>query len=100
MCHLCLQMRRSSVVGPKGESVIDNIRTSYGMFIRRLSDPIIERIERRVSVFTHVPISHQEDIQVRKHALQCYRYAPQCPSMQSPAHDRGCAHIDLACKLL
>lgn len=49
----------------QGQSVVDPIRTSYGMFIRRMSDPIIERIERRISVFTHLPMSHQEDIQVR-----------------------------------
>lgn len=29
------------------------------MFIRRLHDPIVERIEKRISVFTHLPISHQ-----------------------------------------
>jgi hypothetical protein len=29
------------------------------MFIRRLTDPIIERIERRISLVTQVPISHQ-----------------------------------------
>lgn len=60
-------MRRSTVVGPNGESVIDPIRTSYGMFIRRMSDPIIERIERRISLFTQLPISHQEDIQVLRY---------------------------------
>lgn len=59
------QMRRSTVVGPHGESVVDPIRTSFGMFIRRRHDPIIERVERRISLFTHLPISHQEDIQVR-----------------------------------
>lgn len=61
------EMRRSSVVGPKGESVVDKIRTSYGMFIKRLSDPIVERIERRISAFTHFPVSHQEDIQVLRY---------------------------------
>ncbi|KAL6752337.1 prolyl 4-hydroxylase alpha subunit-like protein [Haematococcus lacustris] len=61
------QMRRSTVVGPGGESVIDEIRTSYGMFIRRCSDPIIERIERRISLYTHIPMSHQEDIQVLRY---------------------------------
>ena len=27
------QMKRSTVVGPNGASVVDDIRTSYGMFI-------------------------------------------------------------------
>jgi len=61
------QMRRSTVVGPNGESVVDPIRTSYGMFIRRMTDPIIERIERRISLFTQLPMSHQEDIQVLRY---------------------------------
>ncbi len=50
------EMKRSTVVGAGGASVVDTIRTSYGMFIRRLHDPIIERIERRISIFTQVPI--------------------------------------------
>lgn len=37
------------------------------MFIRRLADPVIERIERRISLYTHVPVSHQEDIQVLRY---------------------------------
>jgi len=61
------QMRRSTVVGPHGESVVDPIRTSFGMFIRRRHDPIIERVERRIALFTHLPISHQEDIQVLRY---------------------------------
>lgn len=59
------QMKRSTVVGNGGNGVVDNIRTSYGMFIRRLHDPIIERIERRISLWTHLPMENQEDIQVR-----------------------------------
>jgi hypothetical protein len=34
------------------------------MFIRRLLDPTIEAIERRISMATRLPVSHQEDIQV------------------------------------
>jgi hypothetical protein len=36
---------------------------SYGMFIRRLADPVVARIERRISLWTHLPIENQEDIQ-------------------------------------
>ncbi len=57
-------MKRSTVVGENGESVVDEIRTSYGMFVRRLEDPVIERIEKRISLATMVPMQHQEDIQV------------------------------------
>jgi hypothetical protein len=54
-------VRRSQVSGAGGAGVVDNICTSYGMFIRRLQDPIIEN---RISMATHLPIAHQEDIQV------------------------------------
>ncbi|GAX73127.1 hypothetical protein CEUSTIGMA_g580.t1 [Chlamydomonas eustigma] len=61
-------MKRSTVVGgEKGAGVIDDIRTSYGMFIRRLQDPVLEGIEKRISLWTHLPLSHQEDIQVLRY---------------------------------
>ena len=43
------QMERSTVVGAKGESVVDHVRTSKGTFLQRLQDPIIKRIEQRIS---------------------------------------------------
>ncbi|EFJ45289.1 prolyl 4-hydroxylase, partial [Volvox carteri f. nagariensis] len=62
------KLKRSTVVGNDGEGVVDEIRTSYGMFIRRLADPVITRIEKRISLWTHLPIEHQEDIQVLRYA--------------------------------
>ncbi|GIL53146.1 hypothetical protein Vafri_8817, partial [Volvox africanus] len=62
------KLKRSTVVGNDGEGVVDDIRTSYGMFIRRLADPVITRIEKRISLWTHLPIEHQEDIQVLRYA--------------------------------
>ena len=59
------KLKRSTVVGNDGEGVVDNIRTSYGMFIRRLQDPVVARIEKRISLWTHLPVEHQEDIQVQ-----------------------------------
>lgn len=32
-----------------------------------LTDPIVERIERRIALATHLPLSHQEDIQVLRY---------------------------------
>mmetsp|Transcript_14641 Transcript_14641/g.36453 ORF Transcript_14641/g.36453 Transcript_14641/m.36453 type:complete len:287 (-) Transcript_14641:183-1043(-) len=67
-------LKRSRVSGANGTGVIDEIRTSYGMFINRLQDPIIERIEKRISLVTHVPVSHQEAIQVLRYTKgQTYR---------------------------
>ncbi|PNW86388.1 hypothetical protein CHLRE_02g084450v5 [Chlamydomonas reinhardtii] len=62
------KLKRSTVVGGKGEGVVDDIRTSYGMFIRRLSDPVVTRIEKRISLWTHLPVEHQEDIQILRYA--------------------------------
>lgn len=57
-------MRRSTVVGANGSSVTDSIRTSYGTFLRRLQDPVIAAVECRLALWTHLNISHQEDMQV------------------------------------
>lgn len=51
------------MVGPGGSSVTDNIRTSYGTFLMRKQDPIIEGIENRLASWTHLPLEHQEDMQ-------------------------------------
>nr|QKY15043.1 prolyl 4-hydroxylase (P4H) [Polytomella parva] len=68
------QMRRSTVSGPHGESVVDDIRTSYGTFLNRLSDPIIEAVQRRISLWTQLPMDHQEDMQVLRYSInQTYR---------------------------
>ncbi|KAL4422226.1 hypothetical protein ABPG77_009701 [Micractinium sp. CCAP 211/92] len=61
------QLRRSTVVGVGGESVVDNYRTSYGMFIRRHYDPVVTRLEQRVALWTKYNVSHQEDIQVLRY---------------------------------
>lgn len=65
--HACLPelqlaypfMKRSTVVGAHGESVLDNIRTSYGTFLRRLQDPTVARVEERVATWTKLNVSHQ-----------------------------------------
>ncbi|KAG2489361.1 hypothetical protein HYH03_012191 [Edaphochlamys debaryana] len=61
------QMKRSTVVGSKNQGVVDNIRTSYGTFLRRNQDPIINAIEQRLALWTHLPPSHQEDMQVLRY---------------------------------
>ncbi len=61
------QMKRSTVVGANGGSVVDDYRTSYGTFLRRKQDPILAGIERRVSEWTMLPQVHQEDLQVLRY---------------------------------
>lgn len=60
-------MRRSKVVAKDGGSETHSIRTSYGTFLRRLVDPVVEAIEYRVANWTQIPIEHQEDIQVLRY---------------------------------
>ena len=59
-------MRRSTVVGANGSSVTDGIRTSYSTFLRRLQDPVITAVERRLALWTQLNISHQEDMQAQQ----------------------------------
>jgi prolyl 4-hydroxylase len=44
-----LQMKRSTVVGAGGQSVEDQIRTSYGTFLKRLQDPVVAAVEQRLA---------------------------------------------------
>ena len=66
-------LKRSTVVGNKERNVVDNIRTSYGTFLNRLSTPTVETVEKKLANWTQLPIIHQEDIQVRScsNAMQC-----------------------------
>lgn len=56
-------MRKSTVIGPSGDSIQDNIRTSYGAFLARRHDSIISSIEERLAAWTQLPMTHQEDLQ-------------------------------------
>ena len=59
-------LKRSTVVGDgKDKNKVDNIRTSYGTFLTRLSSPTVEVLEKKLANWTQLPIIHQEDIQVR-----------------------------------
>uniref|UniRef100_A0A7S1X534 procollagen-proline 4-dioxygenase n=1 Tax=Tetraselmis chuii TaxID=63592 RepID=A0A7S1X534_9CHLO len=60
-------MERSTVVGNGGKGVLDNIRTSSGTFIPRKVDATITTIEERIARYTHIPLPHQEDMQVLKY---------------------------------
>lgn len=62
-------MKRSTVVGgEKNSGVVDNIRTSYGTFLDRLSSPAVETLEKKLANWTQLPIINQEDIQARTSA--------------------------------
>ncbi|PSC75136.1 putative prolyl 4-hydroxylase 4 isoform A [Micractinium conductrix] len=68
------QLERSYVVGPDGKEKLDDIRTSYGTFLRKRLDPILSTIEDRMAAATHLHTSHHEDLQVLKYEHgQTYR---------------------------
>lgn len=60
---LCAQMRRSTVIGASGDSVQDSIRTSHGAFLPRRHDRTVTSVEDRLAAWTHLPMTHQEDLQ-------------------------------------
>ncbi|KAL4457504.1 hypothetical protein ABPG75_012369 [Micractinium tetrahymenae] len=62
-------MKRSTVVSAGGKSVEDNIRTSYGTFLKRLQDPTVAAIEQRVATWTKLNVSHQEDMQILRYGI-------------------------------
>ncbi|KAL3137205.1 hypothetical protein ABBQ32_006763 [Trebouxia sp. C0010 RCD-2024] len=64
-----MQMKRSTVVGKGGQGTQDEIRTSYGTFLRRLHDPVVHDVELRLAKWTHLNISHQEDMQILRYGL-------------------------------
>ncbi|KAG2500261.1 hypothetical protein HYH03_001839 [Edaphochlamys debaryana] len=80
------QMKRSQVV-PTNDSnggAIDDIRTSFGTFLRRNADPIIRAIEQRLSLWSHIPISHQEDMQVLRYGVS-NKYGPHLDGLERVA---------------
>lgn len=58
-------MVKSTVVDNEtGKSVDSKVRTSTGTFFSRREDAVIERIEKRISLVTHLPEDHGEGLQI------------------------------------
>lgn len=62
-------MQRSTVVGGKGGGVVHDIRTSYGTFLNRGLDAVVSGVERRLATWTHLNVSHQEDMQILRYGV-------------------------------
>lgn len=62
------QLRQSTVVGEGGKSVLDTVRTSRGTFLLRNSTPLLEALEKRLELWSHYNVSHQEDIQILRYS--------------------------------
>ncbi|KAG2496397.1 hypothetical protein HYH03_005624 [Edaphochlamys debaryana] len=78
------QMKRSEVVGNGDNGVVDDIRTSYGTFLRRNADPVINAIEQRLALWSHIPASHQEDTQVLRYG-PTNKYGPHLDGLERVA---------------
>uniref|UniRef100_A0A7S0YLU1 Fe2OG dioxygenase domain-containing protein n=1 Tax=Polytomella parva TaxID=51329 RepID=A0A7S0YLU1_9CHLO len=68
-------MKRSTVVGENDKGVVSNYRTSYGTFINRNVDAVIDSIEQRIALWTHLPPINQEDMQVLRYGAT-NKYGP------------------------
>ena len=61
------------------------VRTSYGMFIPRYQDEVIARVQERVASWLGLPVSFQEDMQVRPLCLSALSASlPLCLSASLP----------------
>ena len=56
-----------SVTDPKGKSIPSSVRTSQGTFLPRAYDVVVDRVERRVAQVTHLPVTHQESLQILRY---------------------------------
>lgn len=62
-------MKRSSVVGNNGSSDIQDYRTSYGTFVSRVHDPVIQTVLQRVATWVKAPVENHEDLQVLRYGV-------------------------------
>jgi len=58
------------VVDPEsGEGKLDDVRTSWGMFLDTAETPMVKAIEERVAEWAQVPVRNQEQLQVLRYGL-------------------------------
>ena len=70
------RMQRSMTADPRtGETTVDTVRTSRGMFFHRDETPLVRAIEARIATLLRWPVSHGEHLQVL-HYRPGDRYAP------------------------
>ena len=70
-------MERSTVVdNESGGSVLHDIRTSTGTFLRPLQDAIVAAVQQRIAELSLIPIENQEAMQVLHYGLNEQYGAP------------------------
>jgi len=61
-------LSKSGVVDAEtGGSLLSDIRTSSGAFVGRGQDEVVRRIEERIALWSHIPVTHGEAIQVLRY---------------------------------
>eukprot|EP00882_Tetradesmus_deserticola_P023404 GHRQ01025467.1.p1 GENE.GHRQ01025467.1~~GHRQ01025467.1.p1 ORF type:complete len:288 (+),score=44.69 GHRQ01025467.1:151-1014(+) len=73
-------LKRSTVVGAGGQNVYDDYRTSYGTFIKRNADAVMEAIEERLAQWAQIPRVNGEDLQVLRYG-EGQQYKPHMDSL-------------------
>ena len=58
------KVSRSTVVGADLAPNVSTDRSSSGMFIERFTDPVVTRLQKRISRLAMLPPEHGEDIQI------------------------------------
>lgn len=59
------KLHRSTVIEHNtGNSVVDPVRTSQGMYFQRGENPLVERVERRLAKLTNWPYENGEGLQI------------------------------------
>ncbi|GJP54697.1 hypothetical protein CLOM_g13750 [Closterium sp. NIES-68] len=77
-------LERSTVIADSSSgSEVSEIRTSFGTFIDKKADAVIERVERRIEAWTHLPVSHQEALQVLRYNVG-QKYVPHHDYFSDP----------------
>ncbi|CAI7847321.1 unnamed protein product [Closterium sp. NIES-53] len=77
-------LERSTVIAAASSgSEVSDIRTSFGTFIDKGADDVIARVERRIEAWTHLPVSHQEALQVLRYNVG-QKYVPHLDYFSDP----------------
>ena len=88
-----MQMRRSTVVGPNKKSVTDNIRTSYGTFLRWRAHQIVQP----AALCTAPPQIHRCGLLFQAQTGRCYHTDREAPGpVDAAAADAPGGHADPA----
>ena len=91
-------LHRSAVVAGQDDATgedkgaIDDIRTSYGMFLPKAYDDVTLAVERRVEAFSRVPYENQEQLQLLRY-VDGQQYKDHMDGLVSPNGGRRIATV-------